>query len=319
MKTANVTAFVDSIGAINQVPIVHGALAYDCPYSGKCYILIVHHGLHFPEMEHNLIPPFQMRVNDLIIDECPKFLSTEPSDKLHSIFFPSDNVRLPLSLIGTTSFLHTRKPTTYEYDNEEHLILTNESPEWNPHSVDYAAQEENMVDDYGMTRENRQQENRTICNLTSISVVQEALVQRQSSQSSSVLNEISNTLNDTFVESMKRHVNISSARLEPTNSLVAATNTIPKHVVGPERLSKTWNIGIEAAKRTCDSTTQKGVRSVLNPSISKRYWTNDRQLRYRRLNTTLYTDTMFATVTSKRGNNCGQIWVNDLEWTRLHP
>jgi hypothetical protein len=92
MRTAHVTAFVNSIGRIDKVPIVHGALAYDCPFSGKVYILVVHHGLHFPEMEHNLIPPFQMRVNDLIIDECPKFLSVEASDKSHSIYFPSENV-----------------------------------------------------------------------------------------------------------------------------------------------------------------------------------------------------------------------------------
>jgi hypothetical protein len=32
------------------------------------------------------------------------------------------------------------------------------------------------------------------------------------------------------------------------------------NVITPERLAKTWNIGLEAAKRTCESTTQKGVR-----------------------------------------------------------
>jgi hypothetical protein len=155
LRTANVSAFINSVGRKSQVPIVHGALAYDCPYTGKVYVILVHHALHFPEMDHNLIPPFQMRVNGVVINECPKFLSPQPTDETYSLFFPSDDIRLPLSIIGSTSFLHTRKPTRYEYENEQQLELSGEAPEWNPHSVDFAAQEENMVDNYGLIRNNR--------------------------------------------------------------------------------------------------------------------------------------------------------------------
>ena len=42
-------------------------------------------------------------------------------------------------------------------------------------------------------------------------------------------------------------------------------------------------------------------------------------LRYRRLNTDMYTATMFASKKSLRGNNCGQIYVNDLDFTRFYP
>jgi hypothetical protein len=48
-------------------------------------------------------------------------------------------------------------------------------------------------------------------------------------------------------------------------------------------LANNWGIGIEAAKRTHLVTTQRGIRRMVHPSLTKRYKTNDRQLRYRRL------------------------------------
>jgi hypothetical protein len=54
-------------------------------------------------------------------------------------------------------------------------------------------------------------------------------------------------------------------------------------------------------------------------SLEAWYRTNDRQLCYRRLSTALYTDTMFASATSRRGNTCAQIYINDLEWCRAYP
>jgi hypothetical protein len=53
--------------------------------------------------------------------------------------------------------------------------------------------------------------------------------------------------------------------------------------------------------------------------MEARFRTNDRQLRYCRLSTALYTDTMFTSVTTRRGNACAQIFVNDLEWCRVYP
>jgi hypothetical protein len=124
------------------------------------------------------------------------------------------------------------------------------------------------------------------------------------------LGEISDTLNDdTFIDGLKRHVNVSSAMLD-----VGATVSKPKNIITSDRLAKTWGIGIEAAKRTrTKATTQRGVRSVTHPSLTRRFRTNDRQLRYRRLNTNMYTDTMFSTIRYTRGNVAGQVYVNDLE------
>jgi hypothetical protein len=43
-------------------------------------------------------------------------------------------------------------------------------------------------------------------------------------------------------------------------------------------MDNTWGIGIEAAKRTRLASTQRGIRRMINPSMKKRYNTNDRQL-----------------------------------------
>jgi hypothetical protein len=265
MRTANVTSFINSIGRANEVPIVHAALAYDCLYTGTVYILIVNHALQFPEMGHNLINQFQMRASGIIVNACPKFQCESPTNESHTLYFPEDDVRLPLSVHGAVSFLHTRKPTRYEYENEQQLTLTAETPEWDPHSLDFADQEERMTDDYGQIREIRHDRRaRTICAM-GISAVRTENTRRECSQSACVLGEISNTLNDdTFIQGLNRHVNVSVTMLE-----VAATVSKPKNVISPERLAKTWGIGIEAAKRTTQSTTQRGVRSVLHPSLTK--------------------------------------------------
>ena len=40
-KTCNVSPFMDGLGVAKDVPIVDGAIAYDCPYSRQTYILIL--------------------------------------------------------------------------------------------------------------------------------------------------------------------------------------------------------------------------------------------------------------------------------------
>ena len=58
---------------------------------------------------------------------------------------------------------------------------------------------------------------------------------------------------------------------------------------------------------------------VANPTLSQRFRTNNRQLRYWRLNNNMFTDTFFYSVNSKLGNTCDHIYCNDLRWTRIHP
>jgi hypothetical protein len=72
-------------------------------------------------------------------------------------------------------------------------------------------------------------------------------------------------------------------------------------VVSAEEVAKKWRIGINTAKLTLKATTHFGLRHALHP-IHCRYLTDHMLLRYNRLNTTLYSDTLFAKVKSLKGN-----------------
>ena len=81
-----------------------------------------------------------------------------------------------------------------------------------------------------------------------------------------------------------------------------------KKQVESATLAKRWNIDHNKAKKTVKLTTQRGVRSTLHPSLSRRYPTNDRMMRYRRLSHPVFTDTLKAGTKSKCGNVYGQAY-----------
>jgi hypothetical protein len=89
--------------------------------------------------------------------------------------------------------------------------------------------------------------------------------------------------------------------------------------VDAAKLAKNWGIGLEAAKRTRLVTTQRGIIGMIHPSFTKRYKTNDMQLRYRRLPVAMYTDTMFSTILSRQKNKAAQIFCTDFGFVRLFP
>jgi len=92
------------------------------------------------------------------------------------------------------------------------------------------------------------------------------------------------------------------------------------HGVGPEDLAKRWNIRIKTATQTVKVTTQKGVRTMLHPTLARRFRTNDRQLRYRRLSCETFTDTLEASQVSwLRQNKYAHVFATQFGWTRVFP
>ena len=71
-RICNVQPFGSDLGITKNVPIVDEPLAYDCPYSGIVYVLVVRNALHAPSMDHNLIPPFILRIVGVIVNDVPK-------------------------------------------------------------------------------------------------------------------------------------------------------------------------------------------------------------------------------------------------------
>jgi hypothetical protein len=116
------------------------------------------------------------------------------------------------------------------------------------------------------------------------------LISSKYSATSAKLQELYSVLDDGILleelDDITTNLNISLVKSEMRD----------KAGVYAETLAKNWGIGIEAAKRTRLVTTQRGISRMIHPSLTQRYNRNDRQLRYRRLPVTMYTDTMFLMI-----------------------
>ena len=227
-------------------------------------------------------------MNDLQVNDVPKFLTPNPSDSTDAIVIPtvnpdSERYLIPLSLHGVTSYFPSRTPTTAEFESCHCFELTYESPDWDPHSTTFSTQEENAS----------QGTNDGIACLTT----QPSLRDTHSS----------------FVEQLQNNILVTDP------SAIAKIQTKQHKGIEPQVLARRWGIGIEAAINTINRTTQRGVRTVLHPSLSRRFWTNDRQLRYRRLPIDIFADTMFSDTKSRRSNTCAEVYCARNGWKRAFP
>ncbi len=57
---------------------VSGVLAYDDPVTGEVYHLVINQAIHIPHLDHHLIFPMQCQVNDVVVDNTPKFFGVRP-------------------------------------------------------------------------------------------------------------------------------------------------------------------------------------------------------------------------------------------------
>jgi hypothetical protein len=205
----------------------------------------------------------------------------------------------------------TQKPTVAEFNTCQRLELTSEELNWDPSSDIFHDQENATVDAHGRVHDTAgDRSSRRIISSVSVSRARAWDFDHANLQCSAVLTDIDPNLHDDFfLESLERDVKVS------------ATGTGKrKHTLSAERLTKNWAISLDSAKQTLDVMTQRGVRTVGNPGLSRRFRINDRQLRYRRLRCDMYTDTLdVKTVVSKRGNKYAQIFATRFGWYRAFP
>ena len=125
-----------------------------------------------------------------------------------------------------------------------------------------------MVDYKGRVRsKDRTIEDRTIC-----SVINRSLVDI-GSDSDNLASSL-NTIDDLTIGSM--HSDNRKGRVSAAD------------------LARRLNIPVEMAKRTLKATSQLAVRTVGEASLTRKFRTNDRMLRYRRLSFDVFTDTFFS-------------------------
>ncbi len=286
---------------------VSGVVAYDDPQTGRMLHLIINQAIHIPHLDHHLLCSMQCRVNDVIVDNLPKFLATDPTDQTHALTLtnpdnPLQPVILPLPLRGVTSVLNVRSITIDEFNSHDYLRLhlTSETLTWDPTTDLYEQQEHDMMDYSG-------------------NIVRDAAVRGPKL----ILNELQSLTTDladladdcNFHQVLTAHVVVSCIN-SSLSEHVRSCKTAPIDFM---TLSGRWMIALDRAKKTVQRTAQQGVHTCLNPTLARQFPTNDRMLYYKRLPHTIFTDTMFAGMPSCHGNKCAQVYTTSFGWARAHP
>jgi hypothetical protein len=159
-RTCNVQPFSSDLGIAKNVPVVDTAIAYDCTYTFKTYILIIRNALYIPTIETNLIPPFIMRAGGLKVNDTAKIHYKDPDKNDHCIIFGESDLRIPLQLNGIFSYFHSHLPSIQELQDCDKYFITPNLNEWNPHCQSFEKNEWSMLDYEGEISDESQR-----CNL----------------------------------------------------------------------------------------------------------------------------------------------------------
>jgi hypothetical protein len=122
-RECDVSHYSDTYKSITGVPIVTGATAWTCQFSGTTYILVFNEALWMGEvLDYSLINPNQLRQFGVVVQDNPF-----SADEMH-IATEDESLFIPLTSQGTTIFMNTRTPTDKELQDCHHIELTSRSP-----------------------------------------------------------------------------------------------------------------------------------------------------------------------------------------------
>ncbi len=211
-----------------------------------------------------------MRWNHLIVDDVPCQFDSRST---HSLRFPETDCTIPLRLQGIMSTFPICAPTQEEKEECTHLPLTSRE-RWEPNSDLLANEEEQttvrlQVDvsssSTWSTRGLYAIESQSTC-LRDISPV--ICEMNRSYEDRCFLQDLCASVRVCSSAVSDRHVN-AVATYEPNSSdVVSAVHTIKRNLaLDPISLSKRWQIGLDTAKATLKVTTQRGIRTAINPCI----------------------------------------------------
>ena len=224
-----------------------------------------------------------MRLIGIQVDECPKFLSPNPTEINHSIYFEKQNLRIPLLLSGVISFMPCKYPEMKDMEENDGILeLTPNVDNWNPHDHVFQDQEEAMVDFGGKIK---------------VSQPRNFIVSAVSSRSMD---------SDLLLDDINDECAIGSVRFMNGESSM-----------DPDELARTWGISVEKARRTIRATTCLCNRNTKDITLTRRYPYNDRMVRYKHLDVNMFTDTMHASGRvgkSVRNYSHAQVFATSFGW-----
>jgi hypothetical protein len=178
--------------------------------------------------------------------------------------------------------------------NDSHITklnLTPDSSDWDPHDTKYVELEATMLDYKGEMCGAHEQPVHT-------------LLAVNKSESTATLRGVNRCLDvNLFAHDLQEVVSVHSKNESQwTVAIQGVVKSSKCGTVTAEELSK--RIGLEAAKRTLGVCTQLAVRTD-DPTLHKRFSSNDRMLRYNRISIPVFTDTFFTSKPDQKGNRGG--------------
>jgi hypothetical protein len=254
-RPVSIVGYDESLGS-KTYQTVSGVLAYDDPQTGRMLHLIINQAIHIPHLDHHLLCPMQCRVNDVSVNDLPKFLAADPTDQTHALTLTNPNNRLqpvilPLTLRGVMSLLNVRSMTIDEFNSHDYLQLhlTSETLTWDPTTDLYEQQEHAMMDYSG-------------------NIVRDAAVRGPKL----ILNELQSLTTDladlthdcNFHQVLTSHIVVSSVDASLSGH-VRLCKTAPIDFM---TLAGRWMIAPDRAKKTVQRTMQRGVRTCLNHTLA---------------------------------------------------
>ena len=253
-RPVEVTGFDPALGS-HRYSTVSGVVKFTHPASGERFHLVIHQAIHTPHLLHHLLCPMQCHMNDVTVNDVPKFLTDDPTENTHAIIVQSDDAYdsaqtvLPLKLGRVISFLNVSKPSPDEWTTAEctRLVLTNEHLTWDPNDPSFADQENAQTDSFGDVRRRNHRP-----------LTVQAL--------STDLSAADVTHDDNFAAFLDSHVAVDVAdSLTASGAVRSRTHKAIDHLT----LAHGWGLAPDCALQTIDRTTQRGVRTCLYPSLSR--------------------------------------------------
>ena len=284
-EPVDVQGYDPSLGTKTHKTIT-GAVGYFDPVSGSVYHLVIHQAIYIPGLDHYLLSPMQWRVADVEINDRPIFLISNTTEEFHCIIAHDEygaRFVLPTVLQGVTSSLNVHRIFEVEWTWEAVLCitLTKRDLHWDTKYSIYEEQEHSCSGLFGGL-------------LTSFpSAGKKTLIINQVTAFTTV-DAADLYYDDNFGAVLESHANITVAHISQTpkdanvaeiQNFATRYGTIQSNKrkqVDGDTLARQWEIPSDKARANVKKTTHQGVRSTLHPTLSCRFPTNDRMLRYRR-------------------------------------
>jgi hypothetical protein len=291
----SITPFSDEYKAIKDIPIATMATAWDDPSEGDTVILVINEALYFGDrMSHSLLCPIQIRENGLVVQDVPR----QFDDSLfHAIVDPKTKRQLKLEMSGVISYFNTRKPTEEELEHCQHIELKSATT-WEPYNESFGWAECQVA--LTVTTSALFPDEDDVFAERLIASIKAAAADEDGNG----LSGMNDPVLYSVTEEYRRVMEMSSSKAMPT--------------LTKELLARKWHIGLDKAQKTLLATTQEGLRTVVHP-LTRRYQTRQPHMRYPKVETVLYSETLFAKFKAARMHTYAQVFTNGTACTKFYP